>query len=419
MLGPVAAEGLARHGSAHAYVVDVGTGRILRLQEVRRLRDRIGTAPLVALVDEASEPLRRKVLSAGASDVLAGDWQQGTELQDRLLRLLERTGEPGLPGQETRLGALIGASPPMREVFARIRDLAAVVETEPILVTGATGTGKERVAREIHRLSGDPGRPFVAVNCAGRDDSLLDDHLFGHVRGAFTGATGRYDGCLARAAGGALLLDEIGDASDGFQARLLRVVEQREYLPLGDRKARPVLCRILLATHRDLREALTLRSFRADLYFRISALHIHLPPLRERLEDIPLLARAFATEMARPGAAPPIPDDIASQLGSHPWPGNVRELRNYVRQAVQATPPDASTLVLPQLPSGPAWPPGQSVGSDIPRWDEYRTETERAYFLRLLDAAGGNKSQAARIAGMHRTSLLRKLEALGLSSSRE
>lgn len=232
------------------------------------------------------------------------------------------------------LRPVIGNSPSMDKVLRYCQ--AVATSSEPVLITGETGTGKELISRALHELSGRGGE-FVAVNIAGVSDSLLEDMLFGHTRGAFTGAVDRRPGLIEQAAGGTLFLDEIGDMGTGAQVKLLRLLQEREYIPVGSDKGKKSDVRILLATHHKLEQKVAEGSFRKDLYYRIKIHRVALPALRNRLEDLPLLLRHFLQEASREKgiSVPTVPAELIDLLESYSFPGNVRELRSMVCEAVQ------------------------------------------------------------------------------------
>ncbi|MGH7932838.1 MAG: sigma-54 interaction domain-containing protein, partial [Candidatus Binataceae bacterium] len=247
-----------------------------------------------------------------------------------------------------RFAEIIAASPAMTEVFALIESASASSIT--VLIEGATGTGKELVARAIHRTGARADGPFLAVNCAALPEALLESELFGHRRGAFTGATDDHLGLFRAAAGGTILLDEIGDMPLPMQAKLLRVLQEGEVTALGDTRPRKIDVRVLSATNHDLKTAVTTRSFREDLYYRLAAFPIHLPSLRDRVEDIPLLASRFleaaaATHHKRISGIAPAALELLSRWS---WPGNVRELQNEVERAV-AIAHDGDSIGVPHL----------------------------------------------------------------------
>src|SRR3954463_5501513 len=226
--------------------------------------------------------------------------------------------------KKDRFDALLGASPAMREIFAQLEKVAPSELT--CLITGETGTGKEMVARALHNASGRKARPFVVLDCGSIPRELIESTLFGHEKGSFTGAVNQHDGCFMQASGGTIFLDEIGELDITLQPKLLRVLEQREIKRVGGDRTIKVDVRVLAATNRDLRDEVNKATFREDLYFRLSVVHVELPPLRERREDIPGLATYFLREIgARRGMAMAWSQDALAALVIHSWPGNVRE----------------------------------------------------------------------------------------------
>jgi transcriptional regulator with PAS, ATPase and Fis domain len=284
-----------------------------------------------------------------------------------------------------------------------------------VLVRGETGTGKERIARAIHFNSPAAEEPFLAVNCSALAETLLESELFGHVRGAFTGAVASRRGCFELAGTGTIFLDEIGDTSPGLQAKLLRVVETREFYPVGSERPRQSQARVIAATHRPLEALVQAGRFREDLYFRLKVVEIVVPPLRERPEDIPLLAAHLlarvAGELHRDVRA--LNDDALRELARYDWPGNVRELENALtRAAVLARGPVVGLehLALGRSAAVPDPAETATVGDRL-------DDVERAHVLRVLARTGGNKRQAARLLGISRPRLDRLLAEGGSVAS--
>ena len=231
---------------------------------------------------------------------------------------------------------IVGNSAALNDVIQRIDRVAATRST--VLITGETGTGKELVARAVHACSAQSARPFIKVNCAAIPDTLLESELFGHVRGAFTGATAPRKGKFSLADGGTILLDEIATLGIALQAKLLRVLQEREFEPLGAERVERVNVRVIAATNRDLRELVAAGRFQEDLYYRLHVVPIAVPPLRERLDDVPALAEFFAVKhAARSGRTVELEDAAISALQEHEWPGNVRQLENTIERAVVLT----------------------------------------------------------------------------------
>ena len=304
-----------------------------------------------------------------------------------------------------RLHNLLGSSPAMQAVFALIRQAAP--GDANVLISGESGTGKELVAKALHYNSPRAERPFVPVNCAAIPATLLESELFGHVKGAFTGAVKSRQGLFREAQGGTLFLDEIGDMVPELQAKLLRVVEDRAIRPVGSDEATPVDLRVMAASNKDLLARIREGLFREDLYYRLAVIPIQLPPLRERREDIPLLADHFlrrAADLSGKSIRGFTPGAMASLL-RHPWPGNVRELENVVERAVTLAvsdliPPEALLLNASAAPAPAAL---LAQAARRPTLDELTTD----YISLVLREAGGDKAKAAEILGISKRTLYR------------
>jgi PAS domain S-box-containing protein len=312
------------------------------------------------------------------------------------------------------IGDLVSRSPSMRRLFDILPQLAASEST--VLIQGETGTGKELAARAIHGLSARGKGPFVAINCGALPDTLLESELFGYKAGAFTGANRDKPGLLARAEGGTLFLDEIGEISPALQVRLLRVLQDRTYEPLGGSVTLKADVRVIAATHRDLDDLVEKGAFRQDLFYRINVVRVDIPPLRRRKEDIPLLVDHFIERFNRlqgravPGVAP----EVMSVLLAHNYPGNVRELENLVEHAFVLC---GNGRIEPRhLPAEFTGAPG--AGGPAPRavtLDEGLRAAEARLILEALHRNRNNRLAAARELGLHKSSLFRKIKALGLS----
>ncbi len=320
------------------------------------------------------------------------------------------------PSKATSFGAMLGTSDAMRRVFALLE--RASTSDAPVLLLGESGTGKELAARAVHEASSRRAGPFVVFDCGAASEALVESALFGHKRGAFTGAHGDQPGAFALADGGTLFLDEIGDFPLALQPKLLRMLEMSEVTPLGGRKPERFDVRFVAATHRDLPSEVARGTFRADLYYRLSVVDVHLPPLRHRLDDVPgmvgsmLAARGLPTEVT--------PGKVLERLLAYHWPGNVRELRNVVARAVALAAPGATFAEMPFVlrtdPELGGAPPTRAR-ADRPYHeakDELVARFDREYCEDLLARAGGNVSEAARIAGLERKYLYRVLERAGL-----
>jgi sigma-54 dependent transcriptional regulator, acetoin dehydrogenase operon transcriptional activator AcoR len=304
---------------------------------------------------------------------------------------------------------LLGKSKAMQLVYQQIRDVARVDST--VLIEGETGTGKELVAQAIHSSSHRKNKPFVAVNCAGLTESLLASQLFGHKRGAFTGAIEDHQGLFEAANGGTLLLDEIGDIPMTVQNQLLRVLQEREIVRLGESRPRKIDVRVLAATHRSLNEEVAKGNFRSDLFYRIRVARISVPPLRARREDIPLLASSFLAQFSAASGkrVTELSHDALGLLAGYPWPGNVRELRSAIEFGVIRC---AGAVIQPDdLPPEIVEPPEfEDVISGDPLTDE------KARFLQALERSRGNRALAARLLGISRATLYRRLADLKINS---
>src|SRR5690606_16773915 len=281
-----------------------------------------------------------------------------------------------------------------------------------VLISGASGTGKELLARAIHKASKRADHPFVAVNCAAIPENLLESELFGHRKGSFTGAVYDHKGSLQSAEGGTVFLDEIGDMPSALQAKLLRALQEREVRPVGSAQPVPVDVRIISATHRDLEERVKSGEFREDLYYRLNVVSLVIPPLAQRREDIARLAKHFLTEVAaRYGKhVNTFAPDALEMLISAPWPGNVRQLHNVVEQSVAlaTSPIIPATLVQSALRNEP---------SGLTPLDEAKRAFERDYLIRILRITSGNVTQAAKLAHRNRTEFYKLLDRHSLQPS--
>jgi transcriptional regulator with GAF, ATPase, and Fis domain len=320
-------------------------------------------------------------------------------------------------------GDIISRSPKMREIFDLIDHVADTTAT--VLIEGETGTGKEQIARAIHRTSSTIRHgELVAVNCAALPEQLLESELFGHEKGAFTGAIGQRKGRFELAHGGTIFLDEIGEMTPAMQVRLLRVLQDRHFERVGGTEAIDVDVRVIAATNRNLARLVRKQKFRQDLYYRLNVIRIELPPLRERPEDIPLLADHFAAKYARPGQpSKPIMSDAMAMLLQHSWPGNVRELENAIeRAALIARGPRITPADLPPLhTAGPARSASISVDLSRPLPEVLKAtlnEVERQYIERALQKSNGNVGRCARICGLSRRSISTKLAAYQIDKDR-
>jgi DNA-binding NtrC family response regulator len=355
-----------------------------------------------------------EAVRAGAFDYVSKPFDIG-EVKDTVDRALKRrahAGEASAPpaaGEPVPPEGLVGRSRGMLTVYKQIAHASA--DDAPVLITGETGTGKELVARAIHRHGPRARRPFLPVNCGALTETLLESELFGHVRGAFTGAVVDKKGLFEQAAGGTIFLDEIGEMSPAVQVSLLRVLERGELRPVGSQRVLSVDVRVIAATHRDLDRAVQDGRLRQDLFYRLNVFRIEVPALRERPEDIPLLAAHFlrTTTADRPAT---LSAAALAALTAHPWPGNVRELENTLhRLALQAGSGVIDVEDLPPLLRATRGVALQErLFQDLPSLDEL----ERRYLKHVLAALNGNRSRAAEVLGIDRRTLYRMAERLGV-----
>ena len=360
-----------------------------------------------------------EAMRLGAFDFVSKPFQ-AEEILARVRNALEKarlTTEVRLLREDlkTRAGfeQLLGQSPAMQAVLAKAARVAVTDST--VLITGESGTGKELVARAIHARSLRATKPFVSVNCAAFPEQLLESELFGHIKGAFTGAVASRKGLLEEAHAGTFFFDEVGDTPPGIQAKLLRVLEDRVIRRLGDNRPIRVDVRILAATNRDLTGAIREKAFREDLYYRLNVVALHLPPLRVRREDVPLLAHHFLGVASRRSGKPVkgFSGEALALLQAYDYPGNIRELENAVEQAVAFT---TGPVIRPEdlqevLRSGPRKGDGPAPAAGT------LEEMERELILRRIHELNGNLSLAARALGIGRTTLWRKMKAYRIEPS--
>jgi two-component system response regulator GlrR len=314
-----------------------------------------------------------------------------------------RLSSPVLGDMEDWRAELITRSSTMEDLLAQARRVAA--SDASVCIFGASGTGKELLARAIHRASPRAQAPFVAVNCGAIPEGLLESELFGHKKGSFTGAVADRRGLFQAAQGGTLFLDEIGDMPLSLQVKLLRALEERTVRPVGSHEQHPIDVRVITATHRKLEEKIAAGEFREDLYYRLNVVKLSLPTLAERREDIPLLANSFIARLAERYRRPQLAfsPEAMQLLVSAPWQGNVRQLFNVIEQAVAL----AATEVIPESLVRQAL---DAPDTNLTPLDEARRAFERDYLVRILKITGGNVTKAARLAGRNRTEFYRLLE---------
>jgi DNA-binding NtrC family response regulator len=385
---------------------------------LRAMHERDLSPAVVVLTGYGTIESAVEAMKLGATDYLIKDARPQEVLLaiDRVLKLdalkRENVRLREEVGRLHGFGELIGESPPMKEIYRVINTVAENKST--VLVSGESGTGKELVARTIHQRGPLAAHPFVAVNCAGLSETLLDSQLFGHRRGSFTGAVSDHDGVFRAAEGGTLFLDEVAEIPLSLQAKFLRAVEQREVTPIGASLPVTVDVRLIAATNRDLPAEVHTGRFRNDLFYRLNVVHIEMPPLRARLDDVALLVDHFLTRFSRQYqvAAKRVAAEALERLRTHAWPGNVRELQNVIERAFALS--AAETITLDDLPPAvrATAPSGELVtgADDVPTLEE----AERRLFAAALRKSGGNKNEAARLLRIDRQRLYRKLEKYGL-----
>ncbi len=334
-------------------------------------------------------------------------------IRQRIATLNEPAAAPPLPLASAREvpPALVGRSRLMLAVYKQIA--LSAPSGASVLIIGETGTGKELAARAVHRHSARASQPFVAVNCGALNEGVLESELFGHVRGAFTGAVVDKKGLFEQAHGGTLFLDEIGEMPVALQVKLLRALQEGEIRPVGGAKPVSVDVRILSATHRDLDKEAESGTFRSDLLYRLKVVEIRLPALRERPEDVPLLVESFLVRLPRAdGTRARLTPRALAKLAAHPWPGNVRELEHVVERLVLTSPGrtiDAEDLPADLQPEAPSF--ARRAFEDLPSLDEL----ERRYLHHVVQVLKGNKKRAAEVLGIDRRTLYRMAERFGLT----
>ena len=416
-----AREGLRRleQSEFHLVLCDVKLPDGNGVELTADIRKRYPDTEVILLTAYGNIPDGVQAIKNGAFDYLT----KGDD-QERILPLVSRAVEKAMlrrrvrqleqqVGRQYTFDDILGASPVLLQTIELARKVAPT--DTPVLLTGETGTGKEVFAQAIHQASPRRGKPFLALNCSAFGHDILESELFGHRAGAFTGATKDKRGLLEEAHGGTLFLDEIGEMPAELQAKLLRVLETGEFIPVGDTKPRRADVRVLSATNRDLLAESATGRFRSDLYYRLAVFQLQLPPLRERPRDIEALARhftgVFATKMNKhiEGCTP----ECLRCLEAHTWKGNIRELRNVIERAVILS--DGPLLTLNDLPlelqlgdTAPVAPVGQSLSAFS------LASAERLQIQKVLLHTGGNKTETARLLGIGLTTLYRKIEEYGI-----
>ena len=416
--GKTARDRLEQGGYA-VVVSDIRLPDVKDLELISFIKSAAPEAKLVVMTAHATVALAKECVRKGAATFIVKPftleqmrYTVETALMERRI-LAEDEDSCGRELEESRFCDLVGKSPAMRRVY---RAILTVAKTDsPVIIYGETGTGKELAARAIHQSSDRSSKSLVAVNCASLSESLLESELFGHVKGAFTGAIRDKNGLLREARDSTVLLDEISELSGALQARLLRFLQNGEVRPVGSSTVQISNARVVATTNVPLEERVAQGKFREDLFHRLNVICLVLPPLRERKEDIPLLSHGFLAEFVRAQKKPirSISPEALSLLMARDWPGNIRELRNAIERAVTFC---AGEAILPGhlqsgLPSG-AGAEGEGALLDLGKTIE---ATERTQIERALQATGGNKSKAAEMLGIDRITLWRKIKAYRLT----
>jgi DNA-binding NtrC family response regulator len=385
------------------------------------VRERDPEVPVILMTAQASLQSAMKAVNDGAYYYL-----QKPFANEELVALCGRAADTRRLGSENRqlkreirrrtgegLTRPVGTNRTFLSVLRLAETVAPTDST--VLITGESGTGKEIIARHIHVLSDREGGPFTSINCGALPENLLESELFGHVRGSFTGAVKDKDGLLVAAKGGTFFMDEIAEMSPSLQVKLLRALQEREVVPVGATRPVPIDVRIIAATNRDLEQEIRRGTFRSDLYYRLNVIALHLPPLRERQEDVAMLAEHFLSQHTREGRQFRFSDEALRVLQGYDWPGNVRELENAIERAAILARGD---LIGPdELPVRVVKPEAVPLVSERPPANPTLELVERAYILWVLQAEGGNKARAAEVLGIDPSTLYRKLSRYGMSES--
>jgi two-component system, NtrC family, response regulator HydG len=411
--------------AADLVISDLNMPAMNGLTLLQEVRDRHPATLFILLTAHGDERVAVEALQLGAFHYIPKPFDN-----DEVLTIVERARELlSLRRENQRLRdelsggvtGIIGSAPALRETLRLVQRLAPTDVT--VLVTGESGTGKELIARALHDGSSRSGAPFIALNCSALPAELIESELYGHVRGAFTGADRDRDGLFAAADGGTLFLDEVGELAAAAQAKLLRALEDHTITPVGSTQAVAVDVRVIAATNRPLETLVAEASFRADLFYRLSVVQLELPPLRERREDVPALAAHFIANFSERHGRPPLPLDEAARraLLAYDWPGNVRELRNAIERAVVLA--DGTAIEVRDLPASIASSnvplrPVDAAIAELPYTDaraRVLDAFERSFLTASLERNGGNVSATARALGLHRQSLQKMLRRLGLA----
>ena len=396
-------------------ISDLRMPKVDGMELLKKVRGRPQPPRVILITAHGSEKHAVEAMKLGAFDYFKKPFEM-----DELLAVVQRACETArlsldnerLAGELNLSKSLVFASPAMSKLAVLIARVAPRDVT--VLVTGESGTGKERVAEALVRASQRAAKPFVKFNCAALTAELAEAELFGHTKGAFTGAVRARPGLFGEADGGTILLDEVAELAPALQAKLLRVLQEGEVRPVGEDKLRRVDVRIVAATHRDLKDRVCRGEFREDLYFRLNVVHLHIPSLRERPEDVEVLAQHFLLRFAqRFGAGPlQLTDELFARLKAHPWPGNVRELENAIESMVALSADGQLDLSALSASGGAASTPTLGLKQRVEAY-------EKGLVVEALKVANGNRSEAARALAISRVTLHDKLNKYGLARPAE
>lgn len=415
-------EALERLGDLSPDVVltDIRMPGVSGLEVLAAVREKDPELPVILMTAQASLQSAVQAVNQGAFYYVQKPFRN-----DEMAALCRRAAETRALTREnrqlkkeirrrdsSRAARPVGKNRSFVEVLRLAETVAPTDST--VLVTGESGTGKEILARYIHQLSEREGGPFVSINCGALPENLLESELFGHVKGSFTGAVRDKEGLLAAARGGTFFLDEVGEMSPSLQVKLLRALQEREIVPVGATEPQAIDVRIIAATNRDLEQEIRRGSFRSDLYYRLNVISLHIPPLRERRDDVPLLAEWFLKRLAaeRDDATYTLEADALAALRAYDWPGNVRELENALERAAILS--HGTTVPAAALPSRITEPAGAALVSEQPPENPTLEIIERAYIEWVLRTEGGNKARAAEVLGIDPSTLYRKINRYGL-----
>jgi two-component system nitrogen regulation response regulator GlnG len=432
------AEGLGRiaAGAPDVILLDLGLPDQSGLEVYQHIRQADARIPVIFVTVAKTADAAIEAMKQGAYDYLFKplDPHQLRRVVGEALEVSRRMREPAVvteaAADSDTDGAIVGTCPAMREVYKAIGRVAA--QSVPVLITGESGTGKELVARAVYQHGPRARAPFLALNCAAIPENLLESELFGHEKGAFTGADRRRIGKFEQCGGGTIFLDEVGDMPLASQAKILRLLQEQAFERVGGNETVRTDVRLIAATHRDLPARMDEGKFRPDLYYRLGVFTIHLPPLRERCDDLPLLARHYVRRFSRELGREihEVAPETLERLRAYSWPGNIRELQSVLKQALlQASGPVLLPAFLPELAGEPGDPAAGSPGSEPDLggyisqrlgpdahdlYAEVHRELDRLLLRRVMEFAQGNQNRAARLLGIARQTLRQKLRDLGL-----